>query len=213
MAQVKKARVRKAIMTGAFEVFSKQDYVSTSLVDIASCVGVAPSSIYVYFPSKATLLWAVLKSWLIDQLDRLERRLDDFEDSRARMEHFLYGLWGDIPLQGKLALNLIQGAALSGPDETEGREVLAYFEMRLKRMLSTCLPEDQEDRRHHINRLSQLVVLAFHGYVVSGCAGTQRGMLNEQIEYVTSWLWDASADQTTQPGLRPTHTTEAALWI
>jgi len=77
MAQVKKAIVRDAIMRAAFDLFSQKDYAATSLVDIAREAGVSPASLYVYFPSKLNLFWAVLQPWLVAQMDKLESQIPE----------------------------------------------------------------------------------------------------------------------------------------
>ncbi len=71
MAQVKKAIVRDAIMRAAFDLFSQKDYAATSLVEIADTAGVSPASLYVYFPSKFKILWAVLHQWLAKEMNAL----------------------------------------------------------------------------------------------------------------------------------------------
>ena len=114
MVQVKKADVRDAILKSAFQLFSEKDYASTSLSQIAKRAGASTSNLYVYFPSKLDLLWAVIRPWLFRQIDQLELELQGIEGSRARVERILHVLWGEIPAaNNNLAINLVQGVALT----------------------------------------------------------------------------------------------------
>lgn len=168
MAQVKKATVRNAIMRAALNLFTQKDYTATSLVDIARDAGVSPASLYVYFPSKLNLLWAVLQPWLVEEMDALERETQKITDARSKLEHILYGLWGKIPAANRnLALNLVHGIANSPPDDVECQKVVLYLEDRLNDLLQDCLPTD---RRAMVGRnavFSQFIILTFDGLIVT----------------------------------------------
>lgn len=59
---------RNALMDSATRLFREKGYDSTSLKDLAVAVGVSPSAMYWYFPSKNDLLYSVIKR----TLDRFE---------------------------------------------------------------------------------------------------------------------------------------------
>lgn len=63
---------RNALMDSAARLFREKGYDSTSLKDLAVAVGVSPSAMYWYFPSKNDLLYSVIK-----------RTLHRFEDGMA----------------------------------------------------------------------------------------------------------------------------------
>lgn len=55
---------RNALMDSAARLFREKGYDSTSLKDLALAVGVSPSAMYWYFPSKNDLLYSVIKRTL-----------------------------------------------------------------------------------------------------------------------------------------------------
>lgn len=168
MVQVKKADVREAILASAFELFSEKDYASTSVSEIARRVGTSTSNLYVYFPSKLDLLWAVLRPWLLRQIDQLELELRSIDDPRQRLERIFHVLWGEIPAADRnLSINLVQGVALSGPSDNYSRDLLLYLEQRLTGMIGACLPEDRQHMLGDDDALSHLAFMAFDGFVLT----------------------------------------------
>ncbi|CAM5602485.1 AcrR family transcriptional regulator [Aquamicrobium terrae] len=65
---------RSALMDSAARLFREKGYDSTSLKELALAVGVSPSAMYWYFPSKNDLLYSVIK-----------RTLQRFEDGMMRV--------------------------------------------------------------------------------------------------------------------------------
>ncbi|MDF1749236.1 MAG: TetR/AcrR family transcriptional regulator [Alphaproteobacteria bacterium] len=182
MAQVKKEIVREAILRAAFDLFSKQDYADTSLADIARKAGVATSSLYVYFPSKFKLFWAVLRPWLVEQMDALEQSVRPITDPRGRLERILYVLWGEIPAaNNNLAMNLVRGVALSGPNDRDSRDTLLYLENRLAGMFRDCLPMERQTLMNRNNTFSQLAILTFDGLVVTSRLGRSVKRLDDLV--------------------------------
>jgi AcrR family transcriptional regulator len=168
MAQVKKAIVRDAIMRAAFDLFSQKDYAATSLVDIAREAGVSPASLYVYFPSKLNLFWAVLQPWLVAQMDKLEREIQKITDPRSKLEHILYALWGNIPAANfNLVANFVHGVAMSTPGDVESQNAALYLEDRLNDMLQDCIPADRRAFLGRNTEFSQFVILTFDGLIVT----------------------------------------------
>ena len=167
MAQVKKAEVRDAIMQAAFELFAEQDYARTTVAAIARRAGLSQSNIYVYFGSKLEILWVIISPWLVRQFELLEQDLERIPDRRARIERILTGIWRDIPAaDNNLAVNLIQGLALSEPRDNYSRDLLRFLETRLSRMLKECLPQDRWHLLEGDDALAHLVFMAFDGFVL-----------------------------------------------
>src|SRR5688572_23529928 len=89
MAQVKKEAVRDAILAAALRLFRKQGYIETTLNAIAAAAKASRANIYVYFPSKFALFYAVFDPWLQERLAVLERELARIADPRARLRRIL----------------------------------------------------------------------------------------------------------------------------
>ena len=168
MAQVKKAIVRDAIMRAAFGLFSQKDYAATSLVEIAHTAGVSPASLYVYFPSKFKILWAVLRQWLVEEMNALEKEIQKITDPTGKLEHVLYGLWEKIPAaNSNLAANFVHGIATSPPDDAECRNTVLYLEDRLNDLLQHCIPADRRAMFGQNTEFSRFVILTFDGLIVT----------------------------------------------
>jgi AcrR family transcriptional regulator len=167
MAQVKKAEVRDAILDAAFAVFSERGYARTTVAQIARRAGVSQSNLYVYFGSKPDILWAVIAPWLFRQFELLDLDLARISDPRTRLERLLTALWGDIPAaDNNLAVNLVQGLALTGPGDSYSRELLRFLEARLTRMLRDCLPPSRWHLLEGDDALAHLAFMAFDGFVL-----------------------------------------------
>lgn len=167
MAQVKKAEVRDAILQAAFELFSEKDYARTTVAEIARRAGLSQSNIYVYFGSKLEILWVVISPWLLRQFEILEHELERIDSPHARVERMLTGIWGDIPAaDNNLAVNLVQGLALSEPTDNYSRDLLRFLETRLTRILKESLPRDRWHLLEGDDALAHLVFMAFDGFVL-----------------------------------------------
>ena len=83
MAQVKKTEVRAAIMAAALRLIRKRGYMETTLNDIAAAAKTSRANIYVYFPSKFALFYAVFDPWLNERLAVLERELAAIAEPHA----------------------------------------------------------------------------------------------------------------------------------
>jgi len=167
MAQVKKSEVRDAILNAAFELFSQKDYAQTTLAEIARAANLSTSNIYVYFGSKLDVLWAVMSPWLFRQIELLDLELARIKDPRARIERLLTALWSDIPsANNNLALNLVQGLALTGPSDNYSRELLRFLESRVTRMLEESLPPERRAALGKDDAFAHLAFTAFDGFVL-----------------------------------------------
>lgn len=189
MVQVKKADVREAILASAFQLFSEKDYASTSLSQIANQAGASTSNLYSYFPSKLDLLWAVLRPWLFRQIDQLEMELQGIQDGRERVERILYVLWGEIPAaDNNLAINLVQGIALSKPEDNYSRDLLLYLEQRLTAMLHNSLPQNRQGLLGENDAFSHLAFMAFDGFVLTTRVKGRSKRLTEIVRITTDLL-------------------------
>ncbi len=166
MAQVKKAEIEKAIVAAAHGLFSEQGYIDTTMAQIAAAAGVSKSNIYVYFPSKLAVLWAICDPWLRQRLDLLSDDVAAIADPRERLAQTLRALWIDIPAEENgLANNIMQ--AVSTIDDVDGysRDLLSTVEARVAALIEDCLPPDNGAR--HAELLSHLFLMAFDGFVIN----------------------------------------------
>src|SRR5579863_10481582 len=107
MVQVKKAEVRQAILTAAWQLFSRQTYQRTTLSQIAHKAGVSSANLYVYFDSKLDILYAVYEPWMHKRLLLLEAKLQGVERPIDRLRLLLRALWKEIPAEENGFLNNI----------------------------------------------------------------------------------------------------------
>lgn len=165
MAQTKKKQVRQAILAAAYRVFSERGYSNASISHIATLANVSPANVYVYFPSKLDILFAIYDPWLTMQFDALERALARISDPSKRLKKILSTLWWDIPSANNgFANNMMQ--ALSTTTAREGYKPTLRFaaEKRLTRMLEDCLPNLGRGRASDI---ASILFMAFDGYIVN----------------------------------------------
>jgi AcrR family transcriptional regulator len=187
MAQVKKTEVRDAILAAAFDLFAEKDYARTTIAEIARRAGLSQSNIYVYFGSKLEILWAVMSPWMFRQFELLELELARIDDPRARIERLLTALWRDIPAADNcLAVNLIQGLAMTRPGDNYSRDLLRYLETRLTKILRDCLPPERWNLLEGDDALSHLIFMAFDGFVL----GAQVKGPSERLPQIVR-LWSA----------------------
>ncbi|HKS18509.1 MAG TPA: TetR/AcrR family transcriptional regulator [Bradyrhizobium sp.] len=167
MAQVKKQAVHDAILQAAFELFSTKGYLRTSQSQIAAAAGITTSNIYVYFPSKLDIIFALVRPWLLDQVDRLERDVERIANPRRRLERILTSLWLDIPAADNcFAHNIMQALATVGPQEVYSRELLLTLESRVTAMIASCLPPKRRALLED-DAFTHLVFMAFDGFVLN----------------------------------------------
>ena len=189
MAQVKKADVRDAIIESAYKLFSEKDYSRTSMAQIARRAGLSTSTIYVYFSSKLEVLWAVMGPWLHREIELLDLELTQIEDPRARIERLLTALWGDIPAaDNNLAINILQGVALSEPSDNYSRELLKYVERRVSQMLESALPPERVRVLGENDAFAHLAFMAFDGFVLGGRVKGRSDRLRSAVKVTTAML-------------------------
>jgi len=84
MAQVKKPKLRQAILTASFSLFSKNGYHNTTISNIAKQAKLSTANVYSYFPSKLHILYALYEPWLSSRLDEMELETTSLLDSQLR---------------------------------------------------------------------------------------------------------------------------------
>jgi AcrR family transcriptional regulator len=179
MAQVKKARIRGAIVKNAYRLFRRQSYLGTSIAEIGRAAGIAPSNVYVYFDSKLEIFYAVYEPWLKRRFARLERKLKTIRDPDRQLLHILRAVWLELPVEDNgFANNLMQAVSTADKDEPYRSDLLSRSESTLSDLLRRALPA----QRHAVierNRLAHILLMAFDGFVVRHHVGGTRSDMRE----------------------------------
>lgn len=166
MAQVKKPKLRQAILTASFSLFSESGYHNTTIAQIAKQAKVSTANVYSYFPSKIYILYALYEPWLFERLERLEIEIGRLKSPRARVHRILRTLWRDIPAaDNAFANNFIQAIATTEPAMGYRPDLLRAALQQVSAMLVDALPPDRRDRAA-ATRMANVVVMAFDGYVI-----------------------------------------------
>jgi AcrR family transcriptional regulator len=87
--QGESARRREEILAVATELFSRQGYLQTSLIDIGQRLGISGPAIYHYFDRKDAILFEIRDRIVTGMLDRVERVVDSQADPVAALDSIL----------------------------------------------------------------------------------------------------------------------------
>jgi len=201
MAQVKKARVRDAIVESAYTLFRKQSYLGTSVADIGRTAGIAPSNVYVYFNSKFEIFYAVYEPWLNRRLARLERELASIERADKRLLHIVRTIWIDLPVEDNgFANNLMQAVSTTDKDEPFRSDLLSRSETALSDLLRRALPARRQALVEN-DRLAHIILMAFDGFVVRHHVGGTRPDMGEIVEIMKFLMAGKPVDTPEKPRL------------
>jgi AcrR family transcriptional regulator len=191
MAQVKKTEVRAAIMAAALRLIRKHGYMETTLNDIAAAAKTSRANIYVYFPSKFALFYAVFDPWLNERLAVLERDLAAIAEPRARLRRILVALWREIPSEGNgFANNLMQALSTATSDERYSPGLLRNVELKVAAMIDTCLPPGA---RIDSPAIAHLAFMAFDGFAMHAHLKTGQPCDDAVIDSMCALLFPAEA--------------------
>ncbi|WP_068079781.1 TetR/AcrR family transcriptional regulator [Novosphingobium rosa] len=176
MVQVKKADVREAILAAAFDLFSERGYVATTVSAIAKASSMTVANLYVYFPSKLVLLYAIYEPWMLRQLEDLRAAVLPYRSPETRLRRLILGLWRDIPSIGQgLPNSIVEALASTPPSEVKPNNLLVQVEALLSDLLREILPEE----RHFLvegGLLSHMMWMAFDGFAINRRLGDVRDM-------------------------------------
>lgn len=166
MAQVKKEEVRRAIIESAFELFTREGYVGTSLPMIAKGAGISSPNVYSYFSSKLAILYAIYDPWIRDRFEELEGRLFKLEMPADRLQALLTFLWRELPgLQSGFANNVIQAISTATPRDEYRTDLIAWLEGRIEQLVLDALPP----ARHALvvgTEMAHMIVMTMDGYIM-----------------------------------------------
>ncbi|WP_409293027.1 TetR/AcrR family transcriptional regulator [Peribacillus sp. SCS-37] len=76
---------KEKILDAAFEVFGKNGYYDTKMLDIAGLAGVSKGTLYLYFPSKESLYIEVHDRSFNHYLSQLEQKVNGFSTFKEKL--------------------------------------------------------------------------------------------------------------------------------
>ena len=95
---------------------------------------------------------------------------------RTRVYNILHALWCDIPADDNaFANNFIQAIATTDPSKGYRPELLRATLKRVTAMLHDALPDERRSRAA-VNRIANVVMMAFDGYVIGRHLNPRRGL-------------------------------------
>ena len=188
MAQIKKEAVRRAILASAYDLFVERGYSNTSVSQIASAAGVSTSNIYVYFPSKLRILFAIYNPWLRERLDRLETELRDIDGAANRLRKILRAVWCDIPAEdGGFPNCLMQALSTGSVEEGYERDLLFESEDRVSRLIAHNL-QGAKFSREELDYISHIIFMAHDGFTINHALRGPSRRISGVIETMVAML-------------------------
>ncbi len=167
MAQVKKQERHTAILDSASRLFREKGYLGCRMEEIAADAGTAVANLYVYFPSKLHLFYAVWSPLMEARMLKLAEDARAIQDPRERLRYILKTLWFDMPREdGGFAKNLIEAIVTAPPDVEKPREILKWCEIFLNDLIRECLPAERKFSATDTT-ISFLSWMAYDGFVVN----------------------------------------------
>ena len=89
----KKQRTRQTIVEAATELFAREGYAATTVIEIAEAAEVSPSTFFKYFPTKADVVFSVYAPLT----ESLRRRVLDRPREQSATEALLAWILEDLP--------------------------------------------------------------------------------------------------------------------
>lgn len=187
MAQVKKEEKRAAILQSASRLFRKKGFLGCRMEEIAADAGTAVANLYVYFPSKLHLFYAIWTPLMQERMLKLAEDARQIRQPRRRLRFIFLTLWQEMPREDNaFAKNLIEAIVTSPPDVEKPHDILKWCEQFLNDLIRECLPEE---RKVFVadSTMSFLSWMAFDGFVVNVGKNEQRDM-DSLVEHMCNLL-------------------------
>lgn len=176
MAQVKKEEKRAAILESASRLFREQGFLGCRMEEIAADAGTAVANLYVYFPSKLHLFYAVWTPLMQARMLQLAEEARKMPQPGERLRYIFLTLWQDMPREDNgFAKNLIEAIVTSPPDVEKPHDILKWCEDFLSDLIRECLPEERMGFAAD-SSISFLSWMAYDGFVVNVGRKEQRNM-------------------------------------
>ncbi|WP_321948063.1 TetR/AcrR family transcriptional regulator [Paraburkholderia sp. J10-1] len=187
MVQVKKADMRGAMLTAAFDLFSRKGYAATTLSEIARNAGTTGPNLYVYFESKLAVVYELYEPWLLLQVEALQKNVFALRGPRQQLHRLFIGLWSDIPLADRHFANvLIEALASTPPDTRKPRDLLHTLDAMVTAILMRIVPKE---RTHLVSDgvYARILWMAFDGFSINQRIG-QKFAIERTAELMTMML-------------------------
>lgn len=196
MVQIKKDDVRARILDSARHELERRGYAATTMRSIARRAGTSASNVYVYFPSKLALLFAIYGPWLKEQIAALEEETARIRDPRARLRKIVATVWEYFPsADGGFGNTFVEGLAVSGRDDRYSRDLLLWAERKLSDLIAQCLPERRAEKFRD-TALAHILFMAVDGFAVNYVLVGRSRSLDRCIDMMTDLiLGDAAVQQ------------------
>jgi AcrR family transcriptional regulator len=89
-----KQSARQTIVRVAADLFSERGYATTTLADIADAAGIAPSTLFNYYPSKSDIVFSLFN----DAIESAERRIVDRPEGEPATAAVIAWVKEDLPV-------------------------------------------------------------------------------------------------------------------
>lgn len=166
MPQVKKEDIRQRILVGAKKLFSENGYTEASIRNISSKIGLTPSHIYKYYPSKLMLFFAIYEPWWRMQIGQMQDELALIDSPRERLRHVVFTMWDRIPSEGNGAAHkMVEALTVAGKQENYNRELFQWTKSIISEAIKDCLPPSRQKSADHAV-LAQLILMSFDGFTI-----------------------------------------------
>lgn len=161
MARVKSETMRDSIMVAAETLFAERGYNGTTMSQIAKAAGTATSNVYVYYPSKIEIAFAVFDPWMRQKVMELETDVTTQTAPRDQLETLVNGLLCQIAADptGR-TLTLVQALAMAKKTDHYSPELLRWTEERILQMIRRALPRGDPGT---MQALTHVLMLCFDG--------------------------------------------------
>jgi AcrR family transcriptional regulator len=167
MAQLKKAKLRQAILDSAYALFRKHGYSQTTLRQIAKGADISLANVYVYFKSKYEIVFTIYDPWMTEKITELEAAAARVKDRRKRLRLVLFTLWRDIPAANHgFARNIMQALSTANDTKVYNPKMVRWIESKVTRLIVDCLPPDRAELATS-GALAHVVVMALDGFFIN----------------------------------------------
>jgi AcrR family transcriptional regulator len=153
--------MRDSIMLAAENLFAENGYNGTTVSQIAKEAGTATSNVYVYYPSKIEIAFAVFDPWLRQKIAELEAEVAQQPSPRAQLETLVNGLLCQIAADATgRTLTLVQALAMAKKTDHYSPELLEWTETRILNMIRSAFPRRDVET---LSALAHVLMLCFDG--------------------------------------------------
>ena len=136
--QVRNAdKTRSAILAASTQLFSEKGFIGASISDIAEVVGVSKSSIYHYFPSKESILHALIDSFAKEVEILIQSASKYKQDQKKILTEF-----AEILLRHQDAVRLAPMLMPGAPDDV--RDLLLHQHKVMLKVLIPGIPSKEK---------------------------------------------------------------------